>query len=106
MKCRIAVLMILVCIGIFPLAAVSPAQIPLSSPIYEEIDLLYQLSGRALPSTSRPWNTYEALAILEAIEEDNSYQDLWETAYQRMGGNSFHQVDETFSYRISPTTYH
>ncbi|RFU94477.1 hypothetical protein DYP60_09775 [Sphaerochaeta halotolerans] len=103
MKYRIAVLMILVCIGIFPLAAVSPAQIPLSSPIYEEIDLLYQLSGRALPSTSRPWNTYEALAILKAIEEDNSYQDLWDTAYQRMEGPSFHQVDETFSYRISPT---
>ncbi|MBZ4674233.1 MAG: hypothetical protein JG773_1204 [Spirochaeta sp.] len=106
MKYRIAVLMILVCIGIFPLAAVSPAQIPLSSPIYEEIDLLYQLSGRALPSTSRPWNTYEALAILDAIEEDTPYQDLWDTAYQRMEGNSFHQVDETFSYRISPTTYH
>ena len=103
MKCRVAVLIILLCIGIFPLAAVSPAQIPLSSPIYEEIDLLYQLTGRALPSTSRPWNTYEALAILEAIEEDTPYQDLWDTAYQRIEGNAFHQVDETFSYRISPT---
>jgi hypothetical protein len=95
--------MVLVCIGIFPLAAVSPAQIPLSSPIYEEIDLLYQLTGRALPSTSRPWNTYEALAILEAIEGDTPYQDLWDTAYKRIEGQPFHQVDETFSYRISPT---
>nr|WP_321262784.1 hypothetical protein [uncultured Sphaerochaeta sp.] len=103
MKCRVVVLIILLCIGIFPLAAVSPAQIPLSSPIYEEIDLLYQLAGRALPSTSRPWNTYEALAILEAIEEDTPYHDLWDTAYQRMEGTSFHQVDETFSYRMSPT---
>jgi len=103
MKCRLAVLMVLVCIGIFPLAAVSPAQIPLSSPIYEEIDLLYQLTGRALPSTSRPWNTYEALAILEVIETDTPYQDLWNTAYKRIGEKLYHQVDETFSYRISPT---
>lgn len=54
-------------------SCIPPCQIPLSSPpIYEEIDLLYQLTGRALPpSTSRPpWNTYEALAILDAIEED------------------------------------
>ncbi|MXI86692.1 hypothetical protein [Sphaerochaeta halotolerans] len=103
MKYRVIVLMILVCIGMFPLAAVSPAQIPLSSPIYEEIDLLYQLSGRALPSTSRPWNSYEALAILEVIETDTPYQDLWNTAYKRIEGEPYHQVDETFSYRISPT---
>jgi hypothetical protein len=103
MKYRVIVLMILVCIGMFPLAAVSPAQIPLSSPIYEEIDLLYQLSGRALPSTSRPWNSYEALAILEVIETDTPYQDLWNTAYKRIGEKLYHQVDETFSYRISPT---
>ncbi len=31
------------------------------------------------------------------------YQDLWDTAYQRIEGQPFHQVDETFSYRISPT---
>jgi hypothetical protein len=103
MKYRVIELMILVCIGMFPLAAVSPAQIPLSSPIYEEIDLLYQLSGRALPSTSRPWNSYEALAILEVIETDTPYQDLWNTAYKRIGEKPYHQVDETFSYRISPT---
>nr|WP_319776248.1 hypothetical protein [uncultured Sphaerochaeta sp.] len=99
----VLVLVLFLCMVVSPLAAISPAQIPLTSPIYEEIDLLYRLSGYALPSTSRPWNAYEALSILEAIEEDTPYQDLWDTAHQRIEGNSFHQVDETFSYRISPT---
>ena len=41
--------------------------IPLSSPMYEEIDRLYLINGMALPSTSRPWSVDEAMLVLDRL---------------------------------------
>jgi hypothetical protein len=45
-----------------------PKVIPLSSPIYAQLDLLYRLEGRPLPSSSRPWSTDEASLIINTLE--------------------------------------
>ncbi|MGH0052135.1 MAG: hypothetical protein ACQ5SW_01930, partial [Sphaerochaetaceae bacterium] len=102
MNIRIILLTVVLCMGLFSLSATSPAQIPLSSPLYEEIDLLYRLSGLSLPSTSRPWNTYEALALLDAIDKDTPYENLRTSAHARIAEKTYNEMNETFSYRITP----
>jgi hypothetical protein len=42
--------------------------IPLSSPLYDEIDALYSLYGLATPSAARPWTTAEAGKILQRLD--------------------------------------
>jgi len=43
--------------------------IPLSSPVYTEMDRLYLLAGKSRPSTARPWSADEALALLELLPD-------------------------------------
>ncbi len=45
--------------------------IPLSSGIYEDMDSLFILSGRALPSTSRPWSYGEAQNLFELLPKES-----------------------------------
>jgi len=45
--------------------------IPLSSPLYEELDRLYLLAGKSRPSAARPWSADEADKILTALPEDD-----------------------------------
>jgi len=77
----------------------SPSQIPLDSPIYQEIDLLYRLHGFPLPSASRPWNTNEAVQILNILPEQSPYEELKEQAWQRIQTNK----TDGFSSRVTPT---
>ena len=41
--------------------------IPLSSPVYREMERLYLLAGKSLPSTARPWSADEAALVFEEI---------------------------------------
>ena len=103
MKRRAAVIVcILFCIRV-PLAAATPAQIPLNCPIYQEMDTLYRLTGRPLPSSSRPWNSYEAVQLLEAIPADGPYSELWATIAARLNAPSINRVSDSFAWRITPT---
>jgi len=43
--------------------------IPLSSPIYREMDRLYILAGKSRPSLARPWSADEAKKIMEALPQ-------------------------------------
>lgn len=42
--------------------------IPLSSPLYQEMDLLYLLVGKGTPSASRPWTKAEAQLLLSHVQ--------------------------------------
>ena len=77
----------------------SPSQIPLDSPLYQEIDILYRLYGLPLPSASRPWNTNEAVQILNILPEQSPYEELKEQAWQRIQTNK----TDGFSSRVTPT---
>ena len=43
--------------------------IPLSSPLYREMDRLYLLAKKSRPSLSRPWSAEEAKKIMDALPE-------------------------------------
>lgn len=62
--------------------------IPLSDPLYQEMDLLYLLAGEGTPSASRPWTASEAQNILSYVQagEDGSaqyalYASIHQTVY-------------------------
>ncbi len=101
-RCAAVIVSILFCIHV-PLAAVTPAQIPLNSPIYQEMDTLYRLTGRPLPSSSRPWNSYEALQLLKAIDADGPHSELWATIAARLDEPSLNRVSDSYAWRITPT---
>ena len=62
--------------------------IPLESDIYSKLDALFVLSGRGVPSTSRPYTVAEARNELDKIdvlslskEEKVLYDELYETLF-------------------------
>ncbi|MFA5468254.1 MAG: hypothetical protein WC224_04260, partial [Sphaerochaetaceae bacterium] len=61
-------LIILLIIGSLLWAANSQEIIPLSSPLYQEMDLLYILQGYSRPSSARPWSVNEASLILSRVK--------------------------------------
>ncbi len=88
---RLSIILLLFGISIGPLLAVTGAQevIPLSDPIYQEMDLLYLLTGQGTPSASRPWTKAEAQNQLSYVNpgEDGSirhalYTSIHQTAYE------------------------
>ncbi|MDR1867376.1 MAG: capsule assembly Wzi family protein [Treponema sp.] len=50
--------------------------IPLSSPVYQDMDSLYRLYGIGTPSAVRPWTKAEALLILERINPQTLEPDI------------------------------
>lgn len=47
-------------------ASFTSVVIPLSSSLYQDMDLLYLLEGQGTPSTARPWSVGEATKFLES----------------------------------------
>ncbi|MDR0760474.1 MAG: hypothetical protein LBF74_10270 [Treponema sp.] len=61
--------------------------LPLSSPLYDEMDALYALYGLAAPSAARPWTNAEAAGMLQRLDQtagvgaaaaDSRVQDLYD----------------------------
>lgn len=92
---RLSIILLLIGICVGPLLATTGAQevIPLSDSIYQEMDLLYLLTGQGTPSASRPWTKAEAQRLLSNInaggEEGGStqhalYASIHQTAYESL----------------------
>lgn len=99
MKVRTSFIALLLISSSLLFSSYSPSQIPLDSPLYQEIDLLYRLHGMPLPSASRPWNTNEAVQILNNLPQQSTYNELKEQAWRRIETN---QTDG-FAYTVTPT---
>lgn len=99
MKVRYCSLLIVFITASLLFGSYSPEQIPLNSPLYEEVDLLYRLHGIPLPSASRPWNTNEAVQILNMLPQQTQYTALLEQAWQRIKTNK----TDNFSAKVTPT---
>ncbi len=99
MKIRTCFIVLLIISASLLFGSYSPSQIPLDSPIYQEIDLLYRLHGIPLPSASRPWNTNEAVQILNMLPQQTQYKALLEQAWQRIKTNK----TDNFSAKVTPT---
>lgn len=105
---------------LFPLFSVSPNIIPLSSPLYRNIDSLYSLCGLSYPSGARPWSEGEAKEILyhldslvlsqeekELYEEVkniiDSYKMKWET--NGFGASATISLNPEFYFHTNPDTF-
>ncbi|MDY0288644.1 MAG: hypothetical protein RBR15_07465 [Sphaerochaeta sp.] len=85
---RLAIILLFVSMTI-PLLAASEGQrvIPLSDPLYQEMDLLYLITGVGTPSASRPWTKAEAQGILSyahAGEEGTAQYALYASIHQKV----------------------
>lgn len=110
------ILIVCVC-AIVAVLSVSAADgacvIPLDSDVYEIMDALFLMSGRSLPSTSRPWSFSEAREILGKIDQsklDRSGRRLFEKAGEAIEEHSPRwRVDDGFSLGlnlvVSPEIY-
>ncbi|MFA6732336.1 MAG: hypothetical protein WCS07_06315 [Sphaerochaeta sp.] len=94
---------LLICVSLAAQSSPSSRMIPLSSPLYGQVDTLYRLAGLALPSASRPWSTQEARQILSTITELSEYQDLAKKAWQNIEATELKQISPTFGYLLSTT---
>ena len=94
---------LLICVSLAAQSSPSSRMISLSSPLYEQVDLLYRLAGLALPSASRPWSTTEARQILSTITELSEYPELVSKAWQHIEETDLKEVSPTFSYLLSTT---
>lgn len=85
---RLAIILLFVSI-VISLSATSGGQevIPLSDPLYQEMDLLYLITGEGTPSASRPWTKAEAQGILSyahAGEEGTAQHALHTSIHQKV----------------------
>lgn len=90
---RLSIILLCIGISIGSLLATNGAQevIPLSDSIYQEMDLLYLLTGQGTPSASRPWTKAEAQDMLSYVSsgEEGSvqhtlYTSIHQTAYESL----------------------
>lgn len=60
-------IILLTCFSLF--SANSMRIIPLSSSIYDDMDILYQINGLSSPSNARPWSERESKLILSKVDK-------------------------------------
>lgn len=106
---RLSVILILLIAVTLSLSAYDGQKvIPLESGVYEAMDTLYLLEGKALPSTTRPWTVAETEKILSKVSEGTS-PELYAVIRKAIDEKPRLNVDEmfgmTFSGFVSATGY-
>ena len=106
---RLSVILILLIAVTLSLSAYNGQKvIPLESGVYEAMDTLYLLEGKALPSTTRPWTVAETEKILSKVSEGTS-PELYAVIRKAIDEKPRLNVDEmfgmTFSGFVSATGY-
>lgn len=101
-KCLFILTLLVISFNIFAL----PSQyiIPLSSDVYDNIDMLYALDGKVTPSTTRPWSINEANNILNQIDFNNLNKnafDLYNKVKEEINVSSLRfDFDDNASFNI------
>ena len=106
---RLSVILILLIAVTLSLSAYNGQKvIPLESGVYEAMDTLYLLEGKALPSTTRPWTVAETEKILSKVSEGIS-PEIYAVIRKAIDEKPRLEVDEmfgmTFSGFVSATGY-
>lgn len=99
--------LLIVSISIFLVAFALSAQvvsqeiIPLSSVIYDDMDLLYLITGNGTPSNARPWTKSEAHLILNRVDSqqlDGKALQLYSTIEDKLETRRLVQTADGFSF--------
>ena len=73
--------------------------IPLDSKVYDAMDALYVMEGKALPSTTRPWTVAETRKYLSQVSESTAPQ-LYDLIVRETGEKDSVSFDEVFDLRL------
>ncbi|MDY4609645.1 MAG: capsule assembly Wzi family protein [Sphaerochaetaceae bacterium] len=79
----VSVLFALACAGTLFAAGPYSEMIPLSSPVYRDMDDLYAVMGIGTPSNARPWSKGEAWHILARVDAD-ALRGVFRTLYDHL----------------------
>lgn len=60
-----------VLIALSAFASIDSKIIPITSSLYEDMDIVYSLAGKGTPSNSRPWSVSEAQMILSRVDRSS-----------------------------------
>lgn len=98
---KILLFLLLITAGmLFATGELVPRTLYLSSPVYDEMDILYRLQGLPLPSGSRPWSSYEVLSMLDQIPSDTENKTLYEHIGSELDKPTLKTVKSDFSYLL------
>jgi len=78
--------------------------IPLTSPVYQEMDDLYALTNMGTPSNSRPWTKGEAQMILGRIKNEKlpkAAQNLYDNLQKEVASGLRWQFDDGFGLGVN-----
>ena len=70
------------------------------NPIFSQIETLYILEGRSLPSSTGPWSTAELARMLSKVNRD-TYPELYDHVAQSLGKEPELSVDEAFGMSLT-----
>ena len=105
---RLLTILVILFSVIFPISAEKASfVIPLSSPIYEEIDTLYITQGLSTPSSNRPWSLGETEKILNRLDGDKMNREekiILEYVENEMKGLMRWNDGEDFSFSLGLDT--
>ena len=73
--------------------------IPLTSGVYEAMDALFIMEGRAVPSTTRPWSVAEAEKYLSMVSESTS-PALYAIVADEIGRKATFSFDDSIDIRL------
>lgn len=73
--------------------------IPLASGVYDAMDALFIMEGKAIPSTTRPWSIAETEKYLSMVSESTS-PGLYDFVLKEIGRKATVSFDETVDLRL------
>ena len=73
--------------------------IPLASGVYDAMDALFIMEGKAIPSTTRPWSVAETEKYLSMVSESTS-PGLYAAVLKEIGRKATVSFDETVDIRL------
>lgn len=74
--------------------------IPIDSEVYDALDALYTMEGKAIPSTTRPWTVAEAQKYLSCVSEITAPQ-LYALVAREIGEKETISFDEVFGLKLA-----
>lgn len=105
---RLLIILLALFSVLFPIYAETDSfVIPLSSPIYEEIDTLYITQGLSSPSSNRPWSLGESEKILSRLDKDkldSEEKKILESIENEMKGLMRWNDGDSFSFSLGLDT--
>ena len=102
MKKYLVVSLIILFLALTLYAGQDQVIVPLSSSVYQDMDLLYVLEGLGRPSTARPWSVGEARKLLDSANT-SKHSELYKAIEEKLTIKPTIAFDDEFAIGLSAT---